>query len=347
MVSHPNKLIAVVYFGRRGGGLELTNQILESLTHDRRKFVTTGLKEVIPNVSMQTPTSRYSLFSWIKFRKSLALFFISQGVTDVIMPMSSPWDLFLGRSLMKRGMTVTRSIHDASPHPGERYPPKFVIRILTKDCSRIVVLSKFVGSQLQALYSTSPDRIVYSKLPSPLILKSNFNQSAKSLSPRVFLFIGRGKEYKGQAMLEKAWEIFNPADSILIIAGQGHEVTSQRVDIKYDIRWLSQLDMYKYFYESDYVVLPYLEASQSGLIPIAHAFQKPVIVTPAGGLCEQIQEGVTGIVSRDLSAESFAGALREATSQNWNLPKPMSKVESANLVRVCLGELTSPNVNSD
>jgi len=43
-------------------------------------------------------------------------------------------------------------------------------------------------------------------------------------------------------------------------------------------------------------VLPYRSATQSGIIQIAYALDTPVITTKVGGLCEVIEEGVTGFV---------------------------------------------------
>ena len=44
------------------------------------------------------------------------------------------------------------------------------------------------------------------------------------------------------------------------------------------------------------LVLPYIDATQSGLIAAAYYFHKPVIVTRTGALPEYVQEGRTGYV---------------------------------------------------
>jgi glycosyltransferase involved in cell wall biosynthesis len=52
------------------------------------------------------------------------------------------------------------------------------------------------------------------------------------------------------------------------------------------------------------VVLPYIEASQSGIIPIAYRFRKPVIATTVGGLPAAVEHGRTGylVPPRDVNA---------------------------------------------
>ncbi|MFC2150700.1 glycosyltransferase family 4 protein, partial [Calditrichota bacterium] len=49
-----------------------------------------------------------------------------------------------------------------------------------------------------------------------------------------------------------------------------------------------------WFTAADVVVLPYLTATQSGVIPIAYQFNRPVIATNVGGLPEVVDEGSTG-----------------------------------------------------
>ena len=49
-----------------------------------------------------------------------------------------------------------------------------------------------------------------------------------------------------------------------------------------------------YFRRASVIVLPYIEASQSGVIPIACSAGKPVVATTVGGLPEMVENGRTG-----------------------------------------------------
>jgi len=64
----------------------------------------------------------------------------------------------------------------------------------------------------------------------------------------------------------------------------------------------------KYFMAADVVVLPYLSATQSGIVQIAFGFDKPVIVTRVGGLPDVVEDGVSGYVV----TPGDPGALSEA-----------------------------------
>ncbi len=60
----------------------------------------------------------------------------------------------------------------------------------------------------------------------------------------------------------------------------------------------------------DAVVLPNIEASQSGVAATALGHGVPVIATPAGGIVEQIRDGETGLLAESISAEALAASMR-------------------------------------
>ena len=57
------------------------------------------------------------------------------------------------------------------------------------------------------------------------------------------------------------------------------------------------------------VVLPYIEASQSGVIPTAYGFKKPVVVTDVGSIPEIVDDGVTGFIVLPRNSEALADAI--------------------------------------
>ena len=66
----------------------------------------------------------------------------------------------------------------------------------------------------------------------------------------------------------------------------------------------------KYFAAADLVVLPYVSATQSGIVQIAYGFTKPVIVTDVGGLPDVVKDGKTGYVVQPEKPEEIARAVR-------------------------------------
>ena len=125
---------------------------------------------------------------------------------------------------------------------------------------------------------------------------------------KVLLFFGFVRHYKGLDLLIRAMPHVRRAHpaACLVVVGEFYEPRSEYDKI---IRELSLQDCVtirddycpneevgKYFAACDAVVLPYRSATQSGIIQIAYALDTPVITTKVGGLCEVIEEGVTGFV---------------------------------------------------
>jgi glycosyltransferase involved in cell wall biosynthesis len=55
--------------------------------------------------------------------------------------------------------------------------------------------------------------------------------------------------------------------------------------------------------------LPYIEASQSGVIPTAYGFKKPVVVTSAGSIPEIVDDGITGFIVPPKDVNALAEAI--------------------------------------
>ena len=69
--------------------------------------------------------------------------------------------------------------------------------------------------------------------------------------------------------------------------------------------FIPDLDISKYFSASDIVVLPYRAASQSGIIPLAYHYNKPVIASNLESLEEVINDGETGHIFQLENAEDL------------------------------------------
>jgi glycosyltransferase involved in cell wall biosynthesis len=79
-------------------------------------------------------------------------------------------------------------------------------------------------------------------------------------------------------------------------------------------------DLGLYFGAADAVVLPYQDATQSGVAQLAFAFRRPVIASRVGGLSEAVDEGKTGVLVEPGSAGSLARGLLcffRATDVDW------------------------------
>jgi glycosyltransferase involved in cell wall biosynthesis len=126
------------------------------------------------------------------------------------------------------------------------------------------------------------------------------------LSAKVLLSFGEVKEYKGQIELIKAFEkLKNEYFCLIAGSGKNDPKTTEFIKnkaVQYSERFLfinkyiPNDEIQIYFNASDVVVLPYKWITQSGIIPLAYSFSKPVIVTDVGATSEMVINGETGFV---------------------------------------------------
>jgi glycosyltransferase involved in cell wall biosynthesis len=74
-------------------------------------------------------------------------------------------------------------------------------------------------------------------------------------------------------------------------------------------KYVNNEDVPLYFCSADVVVLPYVAATQSGIIQIAFALNRPVITTNVGGLPEVVEDGKTGFVVEANSSAQLSEAI--------------------------------------
>ena len=143
------------------------------------------------------------------------------------------------------------------------------------------------------------------------------------LKKKTILFFGFVREYKGLIYLIKAMpHILKKVDLDLLIVGEfwgGSKVKKQYTDLIKKLKLeknIKIIDSYvpneevgNYFEASDIVVLPYLSATNSGIIQISFALNKPVIVTNVGGLPEVVTHNKTGLVIPPKDEQAIADAI--------------------------------------
>jgi glycosyltransferase involved in cell wall biosynthesis len=88
------------------------------------------------------------------------------------------------------------------------------------------------------------------------------------------------------------------------IRSRGLEKHSTIVD-----RYIPNEEVGAYFAAADLVVLPYVDATQSGIVQMAFGFGVPVVTTTVGGLGEAVQDGRTGLLVSPRDHEALATAI--------------------------------------
>lgn len=221
------------------------------------------------------------------------------GANVVYSPMSDLWQPVIFSLFIPRRVMRIKTIHDVIPHKGEN---SFLLRLYHrfsyKHAEKYVILSHLFKEHLKNKGIASQNIIV--------IPHANFDYyHAPTILPSFkyhnrILFFGRIISYKGLDILLKAMKIVletNPTLELLI-AGSG-DIKEYEMDF-HELESNLVLKLYKIPNEEvagilsqvDFVVLPYTDASQSGVIPLAYSFGKPVIASSIGGIPEQVDDKV-------------------------------------------------------
>ncbi len=136
------------------------------------------------------------------------------------------------------------------------------------------------------------------------------------------LFFGFIKPYKGVAHLIEAagplHEEFGEGLRILIVGDiygdrqpylEAIDRSPGRSIIQLVDGFVPDETVEDYFLAADLAVLPYVSATQSGIVQIAYNYDLPVVTTDVGGLPEVVLDGKTGFVVPPADPAALAGAV--------------------------------------
>jgi glycosyltransferase involved in cell wall biosynthesis len=222
------------------------------------------------------------------------------------------------------------------PHE-KRFGDKILTKLVFSIVNYFIVQSKTVENDLKLFnknnkpYILSPHPLYnifgekLDKTEAKNILLNEYKIDLKGF--KTILFFGFIRKYKGLMFLLDAMpDLIRKHNLKLIIAGEFYESeTPYRLKIKDlsisgNVILLSSFmpeDKVRYFFSAcDCLVLPYIDATQSGIVPLAYFYDKPVIVTDVGGLSEVIINGKTGFVIAPKSSTAIFEAVNRFYNEN-------------------------------
>jgi len=229
-------------------------------------------------------------------------------------------------SFLTRLLTNTKILylcHNIIPHE-RRFEDRLLTRMGLRNVDYFIVQSQAVKNDLLDFRP----KAVYKEVPHPVyeIFSRSFDKSEarKQLNLKqnenVLLFFGYIRKYKGLHVLLNAMpKVLEQTPVKLLVAGefydneQGYHDQIQQLGIQEAVTivadYIPNEAVGLYFSAADVVVLPYISASQSGIVQIAYNYNKPVITTNVGGLPEVIAEGKTGFIIASEDSEALAKSI--------------------------------------
>ena len=186
-----------------------------------------------------------------------------------------------------RSYPLVTTIHDPRHHVGDRTSqktPQVVMDFGFRRANQVIVHGQVLKRQVHELLGISADRI---HVIPHVALGPEVAPAAGSDSAPQILFFGRIWKYKGLEYLIRAQPMITAAfpEARIVIAGAGEDFAPYRRQMadpdRFIIRnhFIEPAERDELFRQASIVVLPYIEATQSGVVPLAYACAKPVIAT--------------------------------------------------------------------
>lgn len=294
-----SRKIMILSLGRTGSlPLYSDNIVLHfpenSYDYYKSKFAIEGIS--IPNQkSLITYKSPFSfilntLFI-LPFYSLVLLPKIVKNYRILYLPYFHLWNLPFILLFRLLGRDVILTVHDGILHKGENgFLLQQYSNLNIRLSSKLIFLTNYVKVNVEkTLKLIKPSVIV----PHGLIETTSLGDStAKINRGKNILFIGRISPYKGVELLAEVIDDIRDKIDKCIIAGKSiYELKIKDTDkLKIQDKYLSDLEIGKLLNWADILVLPYLEATQSGVITLGISSELPMVCTNVGGFCEQLDQ---------------------------------------------------------
>lgn len=278
----------------------------------------------VKNKRLLTP---YNLFTFSSSASALYDFKPDLVIFNYWIPITAFAYCFLARQMKRNLKTRILTIcHNLESHE-KWFMVERLLKTALKYSDEIVTLSDSVAQKAIRLFSEK--KLIHGF--HPIYNCYNFHQinrdSARAKlnlsDKKVILFFGYIKPYKGLELLLNAFPMIlkNLPEAHLLIVGEVYGEDRVYFDLIETLKIQDKVDFHNkfvkneeveiFFKAADVLALPYLTATQSGVVQIAYDFGLGAVCTPVGGLPELVINNKTGCVAKDISEEAFTEAIIE------------------------------------
>ncbi len=342
-----NIAIASTFHPYRGGIATFNNRLAETLISSGHKVSCYNWSRQYPSILFpgeaqtlaghptpkrsQAPLDSINPRTW---KKTADKILEGNGVDLLLLPF---WHASLAPALkgvakrVKRlspNTKVVALMHNASSHDGSSVD-KWLTKRFLKKIDSCITLCDAVKDGVHALAPGLDCNVLFHPLYDHYQAATEKSAARKNLNlpqdAKVALFFGLIRPYKGLDILLKA---INDVDqnTNLLIAGECYGSFSKYADIISQSgiesrvflikKFVAEDELPDIFGASDFIVLPYLKATQSGVVATSIHYNLPIIASEVGDLSKSIKIGVTGDLVEPGNHLALAASINSWTSSN-------------------------------
>lgn len=222
----------------------------------------------------------------------------------------------------RSGIPLVATVHDPWFHAGDLLPLRttWLMFKALEWCSQIIVHGE--GLKQELIERLGFDERMISVIPHgnyDIYLHASGASQPSEPTPGQVLFFGRMKKYKGlDVLLEAAPMVAEKVKDLkIVLAGKGDELDRLESRFReqpwFEIHkgWIDAAQIPDLFSSSSAVVVPYVEATQSGILHVAYSLGRPVVATRVGAISESLTHGKEGLLVPPADARALAQAMIE------------------------------------
>jgi len=308
------------------------------------RFLFPGTSEFDPELKKNPEAHEILLawnpFTWLQAKRILKREKVEKLFISHWHPFFSPCFSFLAMLKTLKGTALF--VHNALPHE-KKWLGKLLNPVLYKKASKIWIGSSLDAKNLNAMVPGIEYETVYHPLDDSFVksIPSISKEEAKlklgyKKDDILVSHLGLVREYKGVDILIDAFTKLYNKSILLEIAGEFYDdkskyeilIESNNLSDRVKIidKYLSNPDLALRLVASDLVVLPYRNATQSGIAPIVLAAGTPIIASKVGMLAEVIKDEYGEVVTPEDSDELAEAIERFFKQSNEELASRSNKI---------------------
>jgi len=198
------------------------------------------------------------------------------------------------------------TLHDPKPHSGEKnWKSNLIFKLYTPKAKAFILYAQYSKALLKKVYPEVSVPINCIQLLPFTFMRNYLPKQRKS--DNSILFFGRLSPYKGVDILLEAIPLVlekYPNQHFVIAGSTSYDfqfnetmISKHKNNITIINKYLALDEVAVLIDKSAFVVCPYRDATQSGVLSTTFAFGKTAIVSNVGSFREYITDGVNGLVS--------------------------------------------------